>query len=186
MNTRFIVRFCSTIIVCFLFGIHTHNVSAASLSFKSPEPQFFVASDVYELSSTSTRALYSITYQLRAFGGDMYIPLGAARRIGGEPAGWGGAEYTILNGDFEIENKGTTVGAVLSTSTIENGMYKIPNGETRRFTLFALFDNRGNEGDHYRMSLDRTRFYPRSATTTPESDDVSARDYRTDETFLVK
>lgn len=128
-------------------------------------------------------ALYIITYTLRAFGGDMYIPSNVGRD--GSAQDKGGTGYMILDSDSAKYNNGASAGLLLSTSTLANGYYKIPDGERRTFTLAVLYDNTGGHRDDYRLALTRTAFKTSATSTKIESDDVTDRKHWTAETFLT-
>jgi len=170
--------------------IGVSSASAATAVFRilpDTENETIKASSAQGLGSTETKfALYTITYSLRAFGGDMFVPAVTARETGTTKTFSGGAGYKILGSDLLPYGKGTTGALLLSTSTLDaSGMYKIPDGERREFTLIVLLDNSGGENDDYRLALTRTAFKTSATSTKTESDDVSARKYWTKETFLI-
>ena len=174
-------------IFCFtLLGPQTASASSAVFRITEKDEHATVkatsAMNIGKQDETKS-ALYTITYTLRAFGGDMYIPLNVGRD--GTPQDQGGTGYAILDSDLHTHTKGLSAGMLLSTSTIVNNMYKIPDGERRTFTLVVLYDNTGSQRDDYRIGLTRTAFKTSATSTKVESDDVSARKYWTAETFLT-
>ena len=127
-----------------------------------------------------THALYTVTYTLRAFGNDMYVPAVTAREFNTAATGTHGAGYTLIDGDMHHSASGKTYGALLSTSTLNaEGMYKIPEGQSRTFTLAVLFDNTGGRYDDYQLALWHILFSASQTPGTLESDTVSAQKYRT-------
>jgi hypothetical protein len=81
--------------------------------------------------------LYSITYDFGMEKYDLYLPIVPARSVATE-AGKKDLTYTILDESEDVSGYGETVGVVVSNAEMRNGMYFVPKGEAKRFTLIVL------------------------------------------------
>ncbi|MCA9363833.1 hypothetical protein KC727_01280 [Candidatus Kaiserbacteria bacterium] len=81
--------------------------------------------------------LYTIDFMFAHEDYDIYIPIIATRAP--ERVSDTLLSYTVLDRNDTIVEDGASAGIVLSNAKIQNGMYIVPKGTVRRFTLLTLF-----------------------------------------------
>jgi hypothetical protein len=171
VSTRHIAIF---ILSLFIFSFTAGTTEAANIN-----------TDATVLNESHTKGLFVVVFTLRAFGNDMYLPLSAVRTgmPGSESAG---AVFSIVSNGDALTATGTTQSLILSTTTIENGMYKIKNGSRATFALATFLTTPGTEEARYRVVLPTLRYYTDAAGTKPVLYDLSGNTLRTKSLSLTK
>lgn len=115
---------------------HTMRTQGAVIAAQS-------TSVAFKANSSNTKdddaGSYSITFDVTAFDGDIFIPKFADR---GTSLGTAGANFVIedmSNGGNAIAS-GTAVSSLASKATSEGSFFKVPEGETKSFTLTVEYD----------------------------------------------
>lgn len=103
--------------------------------------------------------LFTLSFDVTAFGDDVYIPASAGRQVSTTTVGSVGAEYTVINGSWEIYVLGDAADSLtVKGVNASNGFFKINEGTTKRVTLMVSLKNSGAVSDFYHVELEALRF----------------------------
>ncbi|MCD5381740.1 MAG: hypothetical protein LR017_00310 [Candidatus Pacebacteria bacterium] len=112
----FFTLFCA---VCILMPLSSHG---------------YKITDQTAFTLDNTAGIYLITFKLGHGNHDIYVPITATTEDRGNTA----LTYALYGTD-DTTIDGDTTSMVISNATIENGMYKVPAGTKKTFTLFTVF-----------------------------------------------
>lgn len=151
------------------FSLYTEGLT---FSFKSEE-----ADTKGQLNRTG---VYTITFDITAFGNDVYVPMTAGRQTGTTTVGSVGAEYSIVTSAGQKYALGTSVDSLDIVSAKEVGsFYKISEGTTKTVDLDISLDNTGGVQNYYRAKLEAFRFLIGSTTGTEYTITSDLKGFRT-------
>ncbi len=89
------------------------------------------------LQMSSTQAMYTVEFGFSTHSNDFFIPI---RAIAGEP--YGSARdvvgFDVIADRSRVATEASTHSIVVSDAEVVDGMYRIPAGETRFFTLVTF------------------------------------------------
>jgi hypothetical protein len=127
--------------------------------------------------------LFTYTFTLTATGEDVFLPITATRNVKDQSSG---VYYDIYESDAGARAPGASGAFVYSTASSSKGMYLVPKGETREFTLVAAHNNKNVEQDHYHMRLTGLRYALRETTNVLTTETNGFAKYKTREVELMK
>lgn len=141
----------------------------------------FTSADADTRGDARTSAQYTITFNVKAFGGDLYIPTGASRQTGTTTVGTGGLEYRIVNGDHETY----ALGSASQTFTVKNAktegsFYRITEGTTATITFKISLENTGGDEGFYKADLEAIRYRSGSTNGTEHTLETGLNDFVTE------
>lgn len=119
--------------------------------------QAYLTSSQTSVQLTDTTAMYTITYSFSGGKYDFYLPVVTARNLlHSESESTLG--YTIREND-DTTSIGDTAALVFSTAKLVDGMYFIPKGERKTFTLVTFFrTDIGTHQDDYALQVENLPF----------------------------
>ncbi|MFM2374818.1 MAG: hypothetical protein RLZZ234_813 [Candidatus Parcubacteria bacterium] len=159
------------------------SASAAPVAQQNPLFPVKATGKATALQSMSAVGLFTYTFTLTATGEDVFVPTSATRS---EKDMRAGVLYDITESDANARAGGASGAFLYSKASSTKGMYFIPKGQTREFTLVAAHNNRGGEHDHYRMRLTGIRYALREATNVLTTETNGFSKYKTREVELMK
>ena len=99
--------------------------------------QAYFTSEQTAVRLTPITAMYTITYSFGLPKQDIYLPITTERNLSHKESERT-LGYTMREDGKEIINEGRTAALVFSNAEIKNGMYFVPAGSSRTFTLVAF------------------------------------------------
>jgi hypothetical protein len=117
----------------FTGDVHTLRSAGVALTSGTTE------ADVVEVDGAGNdRAVFSVEFEVTAFGEDFYVPFGAATSTAQSAEG---VSYDLTDGsNAVVAGTGTTTASLDSSADEEDGAYIVREGETETFTLEVTYD----------------------------------------------
>lgn len=139
------------------------NISAilltALIALVLPQPtNAYYTTAQSEAVLTPITAMYTITYSFGLPKQDIYLPIATERNLSHRENDRK-LGFSIHDDDEEITNVGRTAGIVLSDAEIRDGMYFVPAGSSKTFTLLVFLRTQDtDQEDDYVVQVDNLPF----------------------------
>ena len=173
-------------------------LSVPSISFAAPIYQKdtiypyknFVESfsETVSLPGTGNKhyGIFGITFTIQATGEDLYLPTTALRTRNAVLNDRSGVRYDIFDSEGNPYKSGISGAMVIGDKTPVDGYFKVAKGTTETFTLLGILDTEGApiQPETYQMRLDSFRYYLRSPSTNPVTDNYGFEKFKTKEVEL--
>lgn len=130
---------------------------------------------------TDQTGTFTLTFDVTAFGNDIFVPVGAGRQVSTSTIGSVGAEYSIVNGNGERYALGAANQAMtIKNAKQEGSFFRINEGTTATVTLNITLNNEGATKDFYRTMLEAFRYRTGSTTGTEFTLTTGFSDFETE------
>jgi hypothetical protein len=144
----------------------------------------YVSKSVSLAPLSSSTAVYTLTFEVRATGEDVYVPAVATRLLG-TSSDEAGAFYEVADGD-QMRALGGISGAFLySTAPRESGYYRIPKHTVAVFTLVVAYRHTDTATDAYHIHMRGFHYTLRSPQNTQIAEREGFVEFRSPEVFLA-
>ncbi len=140
----------------------------------------FVSEKTSTKGVSDRRGVFQITFEIQAFGDDIYVPIGASRQTGTTSVNVGGIEYSFVNSD----GARYTLGSVSQSTEIKSAkqigsFYKIDEGTAKTVILNVVLDNTDAITDFYLLEIEQIRYRTGSTTGSEVTITTGFEDYQT-------
>lgn len=149
----------------------THTLRTTGVTFDNVE----TTESVRDNDTAADTGIYTIRFDVTAFEEDIYIPRSAVR---GTSLGTAGVNYVIEDASGDATVAGTASAALTSNASVSGSNFRIPEGETKRFTLSVSYTPASD--DFYRVQLYSVNFNDTNAAPDVQQRALPEQNYETD------
>jgi len=144
-----------------------------------------IDTDAYVSGINNDIGNYSISFDVTAFGDDIYLPRSTERYMGTTTSGSAGVEYSLRTNKGAVYTLGSTYGSLtIHGADREDGFFRLNEGESYTVTLETILDNTGGKDGAYRLQIEAINYRINDTTGEQVSLNSDFTDYETKSLYV--